>query len=1192
MHLKRTFIASAFLAALLLLSAGRLGAITIYAVDSTNNLLRFETATPGTIDATTPITGLEAGETIRGIDFRPSTAQLYALGSTSRLYVINTANGQATAVGSPGAFTLDGSSFGFDFNPVADRIRVVGVADQNLRLNPDTGALAATDDPLAYASGDPNQGANPTIAGAAYTNSYPGAASTTLYDIDSLLNILTTQNPPNLGTLNTEGSLGVNPNAVTFDIARIAGSDVGLATLRVGTTTTLYTIDLTSGTAVHAGNIGGNPQLVGMSVSLEPKTFVVTNRSDPGDGNCTAISCTLREAITAANENPGVDIISFNISGDGVRTITPATPLPELTSPVIIDGYTQPGTAPATADTAATIRIELNGSNAGAQGTGLRISVGQSIIRGLAINRFDANGISVIGENPASGGGNIIEGCHLGVDPGGTIARPNGNSGISLGTSANTVGGTIPAARNVISGNAGYGVAINNLTLNNRIVGNYIGTDATGTVNLGNAQHGINSIGLGLQIGGTEAGSGNVISGNGGSGVRILGAGTNIQKNHIGTNASGTADLGNSEGGVLIENASDTIIGGGKDGEGRNVISGNDGNGILIIGAGATGNRVSANFIGTDASGTVRLRNDRNGVGIQGAPDNFIGGTTAEARNVISGNNDSGVSISGTPARNNSVLGNYLGTDVSGTVRLGNSQNGVAIYNAPANFVGGTAAGAGNLISANGIGIQIGSANAAGGAPDNIVQGNRIGTDASGTANLGNNIGILLFTDSGDTTIGGPAGAGNIVAFSKFTGVAVNAASSGNSIIGNSMFANEGLGIDLQSPDDGPTVVTANDFPDSDSGANNLQNYPTLTGITVAGESKSVEGELASNPNTNYVVDFYRSSAVDPSGFGEGETYLGFINVRTNAQGRVNFTFPLDANADGQYITATATDAAGNTSEFSQASEIVPGVPPEPTPSPTAAPTPAPLLANISTRLRVETGNNVLIGGFIVTGSVQKRLMVRAIGPSLGIEGALADPTLEIYNSGGEIIATNDNWRESANQQEIIDSTIPPSDDREAAFLAPLDPGAYTAVVSGVNGTTGIGLVEVYDLDQQADARLANIATRGFVQTGDDVLIGGLIITGSSELNVLLRAIGPSLNVADKLADPTVELFNANGDALAFNNNWRDTQQSEIIATTIPPADELEAAIVTTLAPANYTAVVRGVNDSTGIALVEVYALP
>ena len=1190
MHINRTFTASACLAALLLLSAGRLGAITIYAVDSANNLLRFEAATPGTIDATTPITGLQAAERIRGIDFRPSTAQLYALGSTSRLYVINTANGQATAVGSPGAFTLEGSSFGFDFNPVTDRIRVVGSStNQNLRLNPDTGTLAATDDPLAYASGDPNQGEDPTIAGAAYTNSYPGATRTTLYDIDSLLNILVTQDPPNSGTLTTVGPLGVNANSVTFDIARIGGSDVGFATLRVGTTMTLYTIDLTNGTAVHEGNIGGNPQLVGMSVSLEPRTFVVTDEIDSGDGNCTAGSCTLREAITAANNNPGVDIISFNVSGNGVRTFMPETSLPAITSPVIIDGYTQPGAAPATAEDPATILIELDGSFLGGSASGLEIKGGRSVVRGLAINSFQANGILVSGEDVASGGGNIIEGCYIGLDAGGTMPRPNHGFGIWLRSSANTVGGTVPASRNVISSNLGEGVSItDSLTLNNRVLGNYIGTDATGTVERGNGSYGVSIAAPSHDVGGTVAGSGNVISGNDEGGIRVAGSSANspdIQGNFIGTSASGTADLGNSGPGVFIDGASGTVVGGGKDGEGGNVISGNS-SGVRIAG-GATRTRVLGNFIGTDAAGTGGLANDQHGVLIQGSPENTIGGTTAGSRNIISGNGDDGVRLSGAGATGNRVQGNYIGTDLTGTTKVGKAQNGVICFNAPANLIGGAAAGEGNVISGAAFGLQIVGAGAVG----NLVQGNRIGTDASGTADLGNTTGILLSPGSEKTTVGGPAGAGNIIAYSVATGLSVAPSSTGNAVFGNSMFANGGLGINLQGGTEDANSVTANDFPDSDSGANNLQNYPVLTGITVAGESKSVEGELASNPNTDYVIDFYRSGTVDPSGFGEGETYLGFINVQTNSQGRVAFTFALDTNANSQYITATATDPDGNTSEFSQASEIVPGAAPGPTPAPTAAPTPAPLLGNISTRLRVETGNNRLIGGFIVTGSVQKRLMVRAIGPSLGIEGALADPVLEIYNSGGEIIATNDNWRESANQQEIIDSTIPPSDDREAAFLASLDPGAYTAVVSGLNGITGIGLVEVYDLDQQADARLANIATRGFVQTGDDVLIGGLIITGSSELNVLLRAIGPSLNVADKLADPTLDLFNANGDSLSFNNNWRDTQQSEIIATTIPPPDELEAAIVTRLAPASYTAVVRGVNDTTGIALVEVYAL-
>lgn len=272
------------------------------------------------------------------------------------------------------------------------------------------------------------------------------------------------------------------------------------------------------------------------------------------------------------------------------------------------------------------------------------------------------------------------------------------------------------------------------------------------------------------------------------------------------------------------------------------------------------------------------------------------------------------------------------------------------------------------------------------------------------------------------------------------------------------------------------------------------------------------------------------------------------------------------------------------------------GTLPTPTPAPSATPLPSPTpvpnrFANIATRLRVETGDNVLIGGFIISGSQPKRLIVRAIGPSLpGVSGALANPQLEIYR-GEELVATNDNWRDALNQQEIIDSTVAPSDDAESAVLITLPPAAYTAIVSGVGGQTGVGSVEAYDLDANADSAFANISTRGFVQTGDDVMIGGLIITGSAQRRVILRAIAPSLGIAGQLEDPVLELFDGNGNPMAANDNWKDNQQSEIEATTIPPSSDLESAIVTSLPPGAYTAVVRGMNDTTGIALVEAYAL-
>ena len=250
-----------------------------------------------------------------------------------------------------------------------------------------------------------------------------------------------------------------------------------------------------------------------------------------------------------------------------------------------------------------------------------------------------------------------------------------------------------------------------------------------------------------------------------------------------------------------------------------------------------------------------------------------------------------------------------------------------------------------------------------------------------------------------------------------------------------------------------------------------------------------------------------------------------------------------------------------------------------------------PHLGNISTRLSVGTGDNVLIGGFIVTGTQPKKVIVRGIGPSSPVAGALADPTLELHDSSGAIIASNDNWQDSPDKQAIIDSTIPPSNDRESAIIRTLSPGTYTAIVRGVNNTTGVGLVEVYDLDSSADSKLANISTRGSVQTGDNVLIGGLIVLGDGPGKAIIRAIGPSLPVGGALADPTLELHDGNGALLGFNDNWRSNQEADIIASTLPPQSDSESAIVATLAPGLYTAIVRGAGNTIGVALVEVYQL-
>jgi predicted outer membrane repeat protein len=248
-------------------------------------------------------------------------------------------------------------------------------------------------------------------------------------------------------------------------------------------------------------------------------------------------------------------------------------------------------------------------------------------------------------------------------------------------------------------------------------------------------------------------------------------------------------------------------------------------------------------------------------------------------------------------------------------------------------------------------------------------------------------------------------------------------------------------------------------------------------------------------------------------------------------------------------------------------------------------------LANISTRGHVGIGDKVMIGGFIITGTEPKTVVVRARGPSLSIAGALADPVIEVYSGDGVLRGTNDNWNDAATRQKIIDSGLAPTNDLESALWGVINPGVYTVIVHGKDNGTGIGLFEVYDLDPSANSTLANVSTRGFVETGDNVLIGGFLLRGDDSHKVIVRAIGPSLSIPGALPNPTLELHDGNGGLIAANDDWRSDQEAEIVATTIPPSNDLESAIVRILAPGDYTAIVHDAQNASGIALVEVYAL-
>ena len=256
---------------------------------------------------------------------------------------------------------------------------------------------------------------------------------------------------------------------------------------------------------------------------------------------------------------------------------------------------------------------------------------------------------------------------------------------------------------------------------------------------------------------------------------------------------------------------------------------------------------------------------------------------------------------------------------------------------------------------------------------------------------------------------------------------------------------------------------------------------------------------------------------------------------------------------------------------------------------------------NLSTRLRVQTGDNVGIGGFIITGTGSEKVIVRAIGPSLshfGVPGVLADPVMELHGPNGFTTIINDNWRDTQ-EDEIQATGIPPTDNLESAIVATLNPGAYTAIMKGKNNTSGVGLIEIYNLNQGADSKLANLSTRAFVSTGSDVVIAGFLLSDGSDNNrMVVRGIGPSLApgsfpASAVLADPTLELRDANGSLIVANNDWQDNavQAAQLIADGLAPSNNLESGLTGTLPPGLYTAILAGLNGGTGIGLIEVYDL-
>jgi YVTN family beta-propeller protein len=539
------------------------------------------------------------------------------------------------------------------------------------------------------------------------------------------------------------------------------------------------------------------------------------------------------------------------------------------------------------------------------------------------------NGIHI--EYDTSGIGNVVQGNFVGTDPTGMQGWGNFNTGIMIfNASHNSI------IDNVVADN-GLGIAIFKGTDPqqmkadfNKVKGNLIGTKVNGTEPLGNKWHGIlmrrcnNNI-----IGGTTPEDRNIISGNEGWGI-FLGPGDAanniIAGNFVGTDVNGTGAIGN-DGGIWIgEGASNNKVGGTTKSE-RNIISGNgdhsQSHGLVIADAPTTGNKVLGNYIGLDVTGKEPLGNAGDGVQIlNSAYQNYIGGINAGERNVIAGNGVNGIALYDT-AFENEIKGNFIGLDASGTKNIGHP-GGTGIYigrYSHHNLVGGTEPGAANHISGNTgwAGIAIHDV----GTDNNMIYGNYLGTDITGNEEFGNLVGVRIADGASNNQVGGMGnGQGNLIAYSLEEGVLIYdevpidpSETSGNLILSNLIHSNESLGIDL-----GNDGVTENDEDDADGSPNNLQNYPVLDSIGFSPGEVTIGGSLNSTPGTEFILQFFASLLSDHSTYGEGETYLGSEIVITNAQGNALFsvTFHI-SNTSGQVITATATDPAGNTSEFSQA---------------------------------------------------------------------------------------------------------------------------------------------------------------------------------------------------------------------------------------------------------------------------------
>ncbi len=703
-------------------------------------------------------------------------------------------------------------------------------------------------------------------------------------------------------------------------------------------------------------------------------TNIVSTTADGGFGS-------LRAAIYYANDHPGTTI-KFDIPmsdggySNGVFTIYLIGELPPLVSAgTVIDGATEAGydSHPI---------IALDGSRVPLEAgpvSGLHLYGTNCTVQALAFENFSYAGLQLFCSQSVS---NRVQGCYFGVEPDGTTAGPNFYAGVifEFGPNNNFIGGATASARNIISGNTGEGILVSDTgTTGNVVEGNYIGADASGTAAVPNQDGILVYRGAAeVTVGGANDGARNVISGNSGDGIYITDSSNCVvQGNYLGTDWTGSRALPNVNGGVDVDSDAHGITIGGTTSTARNIASGNVYSGIILQGSGVSNNLVQGNYAGTDYSGSNAVPNGQIGIGVWGgASGNFVGGTNAGAANVASGNLIVGILISDIGTGNNVVQGNFAGTDPLGKIAVSNGSIGVAVNGANGNLIGGLVASARNIVSGNGFaGIVVSQA----GASNNLVQGNYVGTDATGSKAVPNGqIGLGVWGGATGNILGGAnAGSANVVSGNVFYGVFVSdtntignlvegnligVSSTGSNALGNG-YANvqlqngasgnfiggvaAGEGNIIAFSGSGPGVVlfdlgTTNNAIRGNSifgnaalgidllgdgvtpnhlgflaGPNDLQNFPVITNVFGEGGSTIVSGTLNTLANGPFFVDVYRNPGPDPSGHGQGQYYVGSVSVSTDNSGNAAFALTNNTgNFSGQYFAATATSALGDTSEF------------------------------------------------------------------------------------------------------------------------------------------------------------------------------------------------------------------------------------------------------------------------------------